>query len=152
MFPLVSGPPYPMSQFTVDISRFVKRAKAAPGIVIRRASLELMTSIVLKTPVDTGRARASWQASLNRVDPSVTYTLTDKDGAKTIVRGAAAINQWRDGDTIVLFSNLPYMPVLEYGRDDGRPGSKQAPQGMVRVSIAEWNTYIDKAVRSLPKD
>jgi len=141
-----------VSQFTVDISRFVKRAKAAPGIVVRRASLELMTSIVLKTPVDTGRARASWQVSLNRVDPTVTYTAIDKDGAKTIVRGAAAINQWRDGDTIVLFSNLPYMPVLEYGRDDGRPGSKQAPQGMVRVSIAEWNTYIDKAVRSLPKD
>lgn len=141
-----------MSTFAVDISQFVKRAKAAPGIVVRRASLELMTSIVLKTPVDTGRARASWQASLNRVDPSVTYTLTDKDGTKTIVRGAAAINQWRDGDTIVLFSNLPYMPVLEFGRNDGRPGSKQAPQGMVRVSIAEWNDHIAAALRSLPKE
>ena len=141
-----------MSQFTVDISKFVKRAKAAPGIVVRRASLELLTSIVYKTPVDTGRARASWQVALNRVDPAVSYTFTDKDGSKTIVRGLATLNQWRDGDTIVLFSNLPYITVLEYGRDDGRPGSKQAPQGMVRVSIAEWNTYIEKAVRSLPKD
>lgn len=135
-----------MSEFTLSIDKFIKAAPARASEVVRKVSTELLTSIVLKTPVDTGRARASWGVGLNRVDPAVSITLVDKDGHQTIAKGMASINQWELGDDVVIASNLPYIGMLEYGH------SRQAPLGMVRTSIAEFGAFVDAAVRSLPKE
>ena len=43
-------------------------------------------------------------------------------------------------------NSLPYIRPLEY---EGH--SKQAPAGMVRVSVTEFQTFVDNAVKALPK-
>lgn len=133
-----------MASFALDVAAFIKRANLAPGIVVRKVATDLLRSVVLKTPVDTGRARASWGVGLNRVNADVSVTVTDKSGQKTILAGLAPINQWKPDDAIVIASRLPYIKYLEYG------WSRQAPAGMVRLSIIEAEQFINAAVRSLP--
>lgn len=132
--------------FAIDVSRFVAKAKLAPSVVVRKLTTDILTSVVLKTPVDAGRARANWNVSLNRVDTSVSVTTTDVGGQKTIHFGNAAISKWEPGDTIYIANSLPYIRRLEY---DG--WSKQAPAGMVRITLAQAQQFIKAAVASLPK-
>ena len=93
-----------------------------------------------------GRLRANWGVSLNsplfmqvaEIDPS---------GNKTIADGRATINTWSSGDTaIYMVNNLPYAMPVEYGHS-----KRQSPAGMVRVTAAEFQTYVSNAIVVLPK-
>lgn len=145
--------------FALDISKFVRKAKAAPATVVRKVAADLLTNVVLKTPVGNpdlwkgpapagyvgGRARANWDLTLGRPSRTVT-TITDKNGVTTIHRGLAPLAAWKADDTIYITNNLPYIRALEY---EGH--SKQAPAGMVRITVASFQSYVSAAVRSLPK-
>lgn len=148
-----------MTSFSLAVDEFVKRAKAAPEIVVRKVATDVLTGIVMKTPVGNptlwkskppagyvgGRARASWGVGLNRIDADATTTIVDKDGRKTIVQGAAKLAAYQPDDDVYIFSRLPYIERLEYG------WSGQAPAGMVRITVVEWQDYVNRAVRALPK-
>lgn len=144
--------------FALQVDEFVKRAKLAPDIVVRKVALGIHRDIVLGTPVGNpdlwkgpapagyvgGRARASWGVGLNRYE-LVEADITDKSGTQTILRAAARLNTYRPGDSVWIGSGLPYMERLEFG------WSRQAPAGMVRIAIARWNDHLTRAIRSLPK-
>lgn len=130
--------------FALAVDRFVERAKAAPDTVVRKVALGLHRDIVMGTPVDTGRARASWGVGLNRYE-GMDVTVTDRHGAQTILRGAARLNSYQPGDSVWIGSRLPYIERLEYGH------SNQAPRGMVRLALTRWNDHLASAIRSLPK-
>ncbi len=49
--------------------------------------------------------------------------------------------QAKAGDVIYLANSLPYIRRLEYG------WSKQAPAGMVRGTVGEFQQAIDKALK-----
>lgn len=143
--------------FALQVDEFVKRAKLAPDIVVRKVALGIHRDIVLGTPVDTGRARASWGVGLNRYE-LVEADITDKSGTQTILRAAARLNTYRPGDSVWIGSGLPYMERLEFGGWNGPTAkvtadgfSRQAPAGMVRIAIARWNDHLTRAIRSLPK-
>lgn len=98
------------------------------------------TSIVEKTPVDTGRARGNWNISIGADDTEVKENQTtpqyqnEKDFPK--VKG---------DESIFISNNLPYIKKLEFG------SSKQAPQGMVGVTMAGIKNKIDKIVKDEEK-
>lgn len=107
---------------------------------------EITSGIVLKTPVDTGRARANWFPSLDAPSGNVT-TKTDLSGSGAIA-SARPLAEQASGRVFYLTNNLPYIRHLEYGLYGAPPGSangpktiggfsKQAPAGMVRVTINE---------------
>lgn len=137
----------PASTFRLDVSKFVDKTKARLDLVVRKIALELFTRVVLKSPVDTGRFRANWQLAIGDI-PDDVLELDDKAGTATVSRGVAASQGVRAGDVVYLVNNLPYGPRLEYG------WSQQAPAGMVRISIAEIQTWLDGVVdaakRQLP--
>lgn len=133
------------STFALDVSAFVAKSKLAPSVVVRKLATDILTSVVERTPVDTGRARANWNVSLNRVDTSVSVTTIDASGQKTIYVGNAAISKWQPDDSIVIANSLPYIRRLEYG------WSKQSPAGMVRVTLVQAQQFLKAAVASLPK-
>jgi hypothetical protein len=104
-----------------------------------------LTSVVEKSPVDTGRFRGNWNVSIGDADLSTTDE-TDADGEQTIVRGSAVLAGVGAEDTVVyLTNNLPYAVPLENGH------SKQAPIGMVGITVSEFQTYVDQEVRKLQK-
>lgn len=131
--------------FGLDIARFVEKAKAAPEQVVRKVGLDLASRVVLRSPVDTGRFRANWNVAFGRVD-TLTTPSTDKTGGKTLERVRVQLNGWTPGQDIYLTNSLPYAIPLEYGWS-----KKQAPQGMVRITVAEFQTFVNAAVAELPK-
>lgn len=128
-----------VGKFSLQIGAFVRKTKATADIVVRRLSLELFRMVVLKTPVDTGRARANWQLAIGTM-PEGVLELDDRSGTATISAGAAAAAGVKAGDVIYLANSLPYIRRLEYG------WSQQAPNGMVRQSIAEIQDWLARIV------
>lgn len=147
-----------MASFALQIDQFVRKAKAAPELVVRKVATEMLSSIVLRTPVGNpslwqspppagyvgGRARASWRVGIGAI-PAGDAINVDPSGTATIGRGMRALSSYKPGDTVWIVSRLPYIERLEYGH------STQAPRGMVRLTVAEWRDFLAKAVRTLPK-
>lgn len=119
--------------FATQIDREFDGAMDQWNLIMRRTALDALTRIVLKTPVDTGRARGNWFVQIGGAGDMVTET-TDKAGGPTIALGDAVIGSYRQRDdlpVISIYNNLPYINRLEHG------WSKQAPNGMVSVTVAE---------------
>ena len=47
-------------QFNLDLAKFSKKTQLNLDIVARKVGFEIWNGVTKKTPVDTGRARASW--------------------------------------------------------------------------------------------
>lgn len=126
-----------MSGFTLDIKNFVEKAKKNPETVARQVSFKLFSAVIKASPVDTGRFRMNWQTA-GAVAPSGVIDGTDKGGAAAIGDAASYIFAASDWNEFTLTNNLPYAERLEYG------WSNQAPQGVVRVNVARFNTLLEE--------
>lgn len=124
--------------FSKDIASFTRKAASAHDKITRVATLELFSGIIRATPVDTGRARGNWQAS---VGSPVSGELDREDKA-----GSAAIADAEQstppgaGQVTYLANNLPYIEALEMG------SSTQAPEGMVRKNVDRVQKMVDIAI------
>lgn len=114
--------------FELDMRRFIAKAGKQADLGVRKVCFDITAGVIQDTPVDTGRAAANWQAS---VDTPKTGTLdeTDKQGDATVAKAAASIAA-APGRVFYLVNNLPYAVPLEYG------SSSQSPGGMVRINLA----------------
>lgn len=93
---------------------------AAQAAVI--LALQLQKRVTEMTPVRTGRARANW--FLAEGAPRLETTT----GTAVLTYSA---EQFTGESVIYLTNSLPYIVPLEYGH------SGQAPNGMLRIAIAE---------------
>jgi len=123
-------------QFTSDLSRFADKVGLDLGQLRRRFTLELKTKIELRTPVDTGRLRGSWAVSDGKPSNFI-------PGEGTSGVGPIEANFSQPFDQSFITSNVPYVIAIEFGH------SQQAPQGMVRVSMAELQTELEGAFSEL---
>ena len=146
--------------FALSLKAFADKAKAAPAQVVRKVSIDLLTATVMRTPVGNpdlwkskppkgyvgGRLRANWNVSLVTPDTSTTDAI-DKDGGATIDRGRVAIGEADGVKDIFIMNSLPYAIPIEYGHS-----GVQAPAGMVRVSVAEFQAFVDQAAASVTSE
>lgn len=128
--------------FAGDLQKFAEKTGRSIDQVVRSTVLQLGRSVVLMSPVDTGRFRANWHVNFD-VPDRVTFPDVDKTGAGTIAEISAAMTDFRAGQVAYLINNLPYAIPLEYG------SSKQAPGGMVRVTTARFQAAVREAVRTI---
>ncbi|HEX7048653.1 MAG TPA: HK97 gp10 family phage protein [Longimicrobiales bacterium] len=98
---------------------------------MRALALEALARLMRKTPVDTGRARANWNVALGSPDRSTDEDRTIADAGRAQAEGVRVIAEFGPGRVLYVTNSLPYIQDLEDGR------SKQAPQGMVKVTVAE---------------
>lgn len=126
--------------FSGDINKFSDRVNQAISAIVRGTSLEIYRAIVRRTPVRTGRLRANWQVQINSPAQG---EINSTNAQNTIRAGETKIKQFRVGDTVYINNNLPYAKVIEDGRI-GNKGSKQAPNGMVKVTIAEYQLIVQR--------
>jgi hypothetical protein len=133
-----------LGSFELDIARFVEKAKGNATLVVRRTSLDLLSRVIQKSPVDEGRFKSSWLVSLNAIPEGVPGTI-DKSGAPSFARLNMAVAGMKAGDYIAMTSSLAYSRKLEYGH------SKQAPSGVVRITVAEFPQVVAKAAAEAPK-
>lgn len=124
-----------MGQFSNDLAKFETKTLAKLDLAVRKIALELFQRIILRTPVDTGRARANWQVAIGRV-PEGTLELDDKTGTATVSKASAAVSGVVAGDIVYLTNNLSYSVPLEEGH------STQAPGGMVNLTVQEFQSIV----------
>ena len=127
--------------FAMDLSRFCQKAELDMKTVIRKITLEAFKRIILRTPVDTGMARGNWQVSAG-APVTVQIADGDKSGTATLSKSESGVLSWSCQGSLFMVNNLPYIGKLEYG------SSKQAPQGMVRLTMAEMQAWAQSAGNS----
>ena len=118
-----------MANFTFDMSKFANKSLGEIEQVVRKTAIDLTTSIIKSTPVDTGRARANWFVSF---ESAIEDTTDDTNSAKALSNATTTIATNKIGKYIYIQNNLDYAAKLEYG------ASKQAPQGMVRINVERF--------------
>lgn len=146
-----------MSGFALRIREFAEKAKDNMEAVVVKTTIDIASKVVERSPVGNpdnwkspppkgyvgGRFRANWQIGLD-APATGELDLIDASGAPTKTRLASEIESIGMGHIVHITNNLPYGPRLEY---EGH--SSQAPQGMVRITVAEFQSIIDRAAREV---
>lgn len=89
-----------------------------------------------------GRFRGNWQMSIGAPAAGV-LDLIDKDGRATQAAHAGIVGAAKAGQVFYLMNNLPYANRIEKG------WSRQAPVGLVALTVVEWNNIVDAAVNGV---
>lgn len=126
-----------MSSWSIPVDRLVAQAKGDLEAVVRRATFQTFRSVVLRSPVDTGRFRANWNVSFGVPEYGVTLSTNQNRG---LTEAAKALRLPVGGVTYIS-NGLPYGVRLENGY------SKQAPAGMVRLAAAEFQRFVSGVAR-----
>ena len=126
--------------FAQEIKKWSDQAMASINQANREACLQLARSVIMDTPVKTGRARANWQAGLNQA-PDDVLEQADPSGEATVAKVQKVLANLKPGDSFVLVNNLPYSQELEDG------SSKQAPNGMLKRNAANWPSLVKSAAQ-----
>lgn len=126
-----------MPQWTLDLSKYAKKTQQKILDIKRSVAFQCYSSIMELTPVDTGRARGNWNISTGNIDNSADENLFMQNGLKYTIDDIKADND----QSIFISNNIEYIESLEYGH------SKQAPQGMVRLTCSKMQELLNKAVQ-----
>lgn len=117
---------------------FAKRMKVLGGNVedntnrlVRRVALAIDSTLVLATPVDTGRARANWIVEIGGPHQGVDELSFSPSGAESIAAATAMINTRQPGEDIHITNNLNYIARLNDG------WSAQAPAHFVALAVLD---------------
>lgn len=136
-------------EFNAQLTQFARKIQVAPQKIVKKVAFQLFRRIIEKTPVDTGRARASWNISIGSVNsvnaPEGKYTdrgtKIGTSGMAGAQANAALAGYGADGrlPAVWISNNLPYIGELENGH------SQQAPAGMLKLSINQaWREAMSR--------
>lgn len=142
-----------MGSFALDLSAFTAKAPKKVKQVVDKVTIDLLTKIVLRTPVGNptlwkrpppkgyvgGRLRGNWNTGIGSIN--TTFHPRSKDGRGPKFRALAALSARDPSMDIYLTNSLPYAYRVENGY------STQAPAGMVRVTVTEFQGFINKAAK-----
>ena len=125
-----------------------------PEKVVRGTVIGMFSRIVKRSPVDTGRFRGNWQISIDapargqlstvekgKVEPNPS---SNPSGSSTATEGAFKVQKAPfPRSAYFITNNLPYSEKLEFG------SSEQAPNGLVRITVAEFERVIREEAAKL---
>lgn len=141
-----------MSHFSIPLQELADKVKLDLETVARKATLDMFSAVSLVAPVDSGRYRANMNVSYNVVDRTVTQSTNQSRMATEI----AKVDTFPVGGIYYMTNSLPYATVIEYGGYPNPPKhptgktvngySRQAPQGVFRITVMQFNDYVKKAI------
>ena len=147
------------AEFGQQLVRLANFHKEQTTAIIKKAVIDLYARVMERTPIDTGRARAGWHLT---TDGNSAFVPPDMAGngfsdikTRGRAKGSATAAEVRTSRSLVglmqghvegfdfrledgvvwLINNVEYIEALENGH------SRQAPQGMVSLSLAEFNAH-----------
>ena len=130
--------------FELDIGRFTRKLNRNSDSLIKKVAFAGVQGVMTRTPVATGRARASWRVKFNAASKAV--ALKGKSAGKRFGSPVGAKEANATGITrillaknikkdIVISNALPYAIPLEKGH------SKQG-SGMVRKTVRDLKKLV----------
>lgn len=132
--------------FVKSLDRFQEDFEQKLLEAFKAAVIEVGEELIRRSPVDTGNFANNWitanskypsKKRRDKPDPSATAALEELHA----VANAMTLQTMRRGVTIT--NNSPYARVLEWGSSD------KAPEGMVRVTEAQWADIFDRAAQKV---
>ena len=134
--------------FVNDIKTFVEKTQKTTSQTLERAGSDLVQSVLFGnesymvngTPVDTGRARANWNASIGVAQTGYDEKGFDETAATTLMSGLMVVREWAKAPkkTFHFTNTVPYIEELEDRK------SLQAPDGIANITVADIASKIDK--------
>lgn len=128
-----------------EVLRFVRRINRRSKNVGKNAALatkiaakEMLTEVVLATPVDTGRARSNWRVGVGSPKTGVVEPYAPGrhlglgdilNAAGAINAGSALIDSSTGDEQFYITNNVPYIYKLDNG------WSNQAPANFIRMAL-----------------
>lgn len=130
---------FEMAEFERALQKYIEAYPQNLVQAVKTVAFDLERGIKKRTPVDTGRLRSSFHTVVPGKTDNFSYAVKGKtyDGAlseKPADPSTGVIEA-------IVGTNTEYAGIIESGT------SLQAPQGMVRVSIAELRGKLERAVR-----
>lgn len=146
-----------MGDFALNLAKFAAKAPDRAKQVVGKVAIDLLKEIVMTTPVGNpslwkgpapagyvgGRLRGNWNTGVGSIN--TTERAASKAGTAPIARGVATIAARQPEADIYLTNSLPYAIRVENGY------STQAPAGMLRVAVIQFENFIAKASREANK-
>jgi hypothetical protein len=149
-----------MSDFSLSFKNFNMKSQKALNQVIRKTALELYGSIIVDSPVDTGRFRANNMIS---IDNEIGFTtleaennpLSEPEDSSIFMKRSVVFNSTPLGRYIFIQNNLVYAKDIEFGTFTTKSStpkttngfSNQAKKGVYRVNIIRFNQFLEQAVK-----
>lgn len=127
--------------FAESLAAFAEQTKEAIDDVFREVVIEIGTSVIRLSPVDTGRFKGNWLFTVGAPSNQSIDTF-DKAGHETIAALVAEVSKLEAGQVAYIVNNLVYGVPLEYGHSD------QAPAGMVQITLARFQQIVEEAIRN----
>lgn len=127
-----------MAEFTDVINRWVEETQVAMDETLQTIIMKIGESVVRLSPVDTGRFKGNWQLTIDSMASS-SLLREDKEGSMTLADMASVVNGFTAGQIAYIQNHVLYGYDLEYG------SSKQAPDGMVRITEALFERIVAEA-------
>lgn len=121
-----------MARWSIPLDKLVGERKEQLHAVARKITFDVFRRVVLRSPTDTGRFRANWNVSHGA--PNYTTSGSTEQG-RGLTEAAKALTLPVGGVTFIS-NGLPYAARLEHG------WSKQAPAGMIKVAVAEFDGIV----------
>lgn len=145
-----------MGVFTLELERFAEKVQGKADLVVGRVVAEIARRIDDRSPVGDasywkskppkgyagGRFRGNWQLGIGSIPGGETGRI-DPSGAATLGAVYAEIPTQAAGLVFYLSNNVPYAQRIEEG------WSRQAPTGLVGLTMLESDSIVAKAVGSV---
>jgi hypothetical protein len=143
--------------FGVEVAAWSQKAKAGSEAWVRSTFIALAGSLIINTPIGMpetwtrlpppkyvpGTLRAGWVYSA-RGNSDYQPGAPDAEGSATLNRIIASLPKVMIGRIHYLSNAVPYFPLIEY-----TGYSKQAPGGVIAVTVQDFNASAQAAGLSL---
>ncbi|AXF52999.1 MAG: hypothetical protein [Caudoviricetes sp.] len=129
-----------MADFLDTINEWIEEVEATVDDVIQTIAIKVGTQVITMSPVDTGLFKGNWQMTIDETS-DMSLLRYDQTGDRTIAALAAKANSFTAGQIAYIQNHVLYGYDLEYG------SSTQAPDGMVRLTEAQFLRIVEDAIR-----
>lgn len=142
--------------FAADITGFAKQTGLTGTLIMRKLGLQAFVGILVRSPVRSGRFRASNRISANGPNLSVELRQVGKSdidekkaqgapmSSSEQARALRPLSTLKWGDSIHLTNALPYAQRLEDGWSQQTPG----PRGIYGATFAELKGSLSASIES----
>ena len=112
------------SIFEGNLRKFSRKMNIEFSKVVRKVAFDVWNDVTRETPVDTGRARASWNVSEEYANLAV------KPEGYNNPNGQGEVGAISGKKDVIISNNVDYIVFLEEG------SSQRAPNGMTKIALA----------------
>lgn len=127
--------------------RINKRNAERLRLVLQESHTEIASRTIERSPVDSGLFRNNWFSGLNNPNLKVTANVAKKafgtGGGARFNEALQLTTEFTMGDVLFLTNSLPYARRIEFG------WSQMAPNGIVRLTAAQWQSIVTKVARKI---